>query len=57
MKYFCFVLYFIINSTHPLFATNSSDRLMNPAVVEAFFDGIINTHMKSNNSPSGTITL
>ncbi|MDP6611121.1 MAG: hypothetical protein QF823_02325 [Candidatus Marinimicrobia bacterium] len=29
-----------------------SDRFKNPEIIEAFFDGIINTHMKSNNSPS-----
>ena len=34
-----------------------SDRLKNPEIIEAFFDGIINTHMKTNNSPSGTISL
>ena len=57
MKYFYFALYFIIISAHPLFGTNSSERLINPDVMEAFFDGIINTHMKSNNSTSGTIAL
>ena len=57
MKKFHIALYFIIISTHSLFAKNFSDQLMNPAVVEAFFNGIINTHMKSNNSPSGTIAL
>jgi len=34
-----------------------SDRLKNPEIIEAFFDGIITTHMKANNSPSGTISL
>tara|TARA_A100001037_G_scaffold251119_1_gene234451 strand:- start:87 stop:2006 length:1920 start_codon:yes stop_codon:yes gene_type:complete len=34
-----------------------SDRINNPDIVEAFFDGIISTHMKENKSPSGTISL
>lgn len=34
-----------------------SDRINNPDVIEAFFDGIISTHMKENKSPSGTISL
>ena len=34
-----------------------TDRINNPDVIEAFFDGIISTHMKENKSPSGTISL
>tara|TARA_Y100001970_G_scaffold1194_1_gene1404 strand:+ start:8249 stop:10189 length:1941 start_codon:yes stop_codon:yes gene_type:complete len=34
-----------------------SDRINNPGIVEAFFDGVISTHMKENKSPSGTISL
>ena len=34
-----------------------SDRINNPDVIEVFFDGIIDTYMKENKSPSGTISI
>ena len=40
-----------------LLAVQIPDRFNDPVLIEAFFDGIISTHMKANKSPSGTITL
>ena len=52
-KIFIYTL-FLFNSLNGF---QLSDRINNPDIVEAFFDGIISTHMKENKSPSGTISL
>jgi CubicO group peptidase (beta-lactamase class C family) len=56
LKQFKILIYtlFLLNSLNGF---QISDRINNPNIVEAFFDGIISTHMKENKSPSGTISL
>jgi len=50
-------LYYSLLLFNLLSGSQISDRINNPGIVEAFFDGVISTHMKENKSPSGTISM